>query len=598
MPQSLFTPLQDGQPVDAATFNRIFAELANRIGLLDERVSTAVEERNLLLTDAAVAAETVVGTPVYLDEATGVFRPAKAIVVHENGEFRCGPEALVAGIVAVKRSSQVATLLLAGLYDIDISAATSDSTPGVYYLAGGTAGRLTKTPSTPRIPVLHRTGATAIRFVPTFSELVEKHAHYSFPLTVAAAGVRARSGSPARDSIGSPNPALPGWLPASHASFAGKAPTGAAYGYNLAAHPALKAVWPPSPLSSVIVERSRGAADGTTAEGDFFRSLPIGVDRLVAVDDNGIWWMSDLAGETPWPFSDAAEPDGPQGSTPEAPRRTVTEMRIVFSRPTPGSRVSGVRSLRPKAGGAVSLRCVADGSPATAGDLEIDVDLNLTVGAIIDNESALALKSIEDGTLTSGPVVTTIRGVGDNVRLSGGQFAPVDPENPSGPKKYWGPIELSVTPVGVVELSPVTLRLDRVEQQQIGDIAFFSFAPNETSELFAVFRVPIGLGYANPRMKLQLRCLYTASGTAVDLVGSYKRIPAAASPTALPSSSTSLSLPTGAVVATANAYRDSTSPAFAVASGDYVSVRVTRNADGYVGSVGLISLVAHVEETP
>ena len=43
---------------------------------------------------------------------------------------------------------------------------------------------------------------------------------------------------------------LAGWLPADHASFNGKAPHGAQFGYNFKQHSSLANSWPPLPMAS------------------------------------------------------------------------------------------------------------------------------------------------------------------------------------------------------------------------------------------------------------------------------------------------------------------------------------------------------------
>ena len=114
---------------------------------------------------------------------------------------------------------------------------------------------------------------------PVQRDFLEDHIHYKVRLYAQPAGTNWSSSPASRrrhpPPVDTPDPTLPGWLPADHAIFNGRAPTGAVFGYNLATHPQLARIFPPIPPigapSSSIVARTRWAA----------KLVPMGLRRPV-----------------------------------------------------------------------------------------------------------------------------------------------------------------------------------------------------------------------------------------------------------------------------------------------------------------------------
>jgi len=210
--------------------------------------------------------------------------------------------------------------------------------------------------------------------MPQFKDYVDDHTHYRFDLVTAIAGSQLGGGAQHviqeengayRHSIVNGNDQFPGWLPADHTVFNGKAPANAIFGYNIKQHQALARVWPPIPMQSVAVLWDKGVGLVGATE------IPLGPTGLVICDVNGIWWLSDCHNDVPWPT-------GPNGGddddTPECPRSEAMRVTVVFLRMLVGNDRTMVTSLEPAADSPIEVvNC--DGDPARTGDLELDLAL-------------------------------------------------------------------------------------------------------------------------------------------------------------------------------------------------------------------------------
>lgn len=304
--------IQDGEPVNAGVASRPDRELEARSNYLRQRLDAAELGRAIVDSDVSLAADVLVGEAVYYNAANARYERALAAVENdaESGTLVPKASADVRGVVLAKVNATLGHVVLAGRVTLDISDAVSgDVEAGHYYLSAASPGKLTRQRPPVSVSVLYSNGAGDVFVQPHQRDFLEDHIHYKFELEWQPAGtVWPREDEP--QTIEDADSSLPGWLPADDASFNERAPAGAAYGYNLAAHPALEAVWPPIPLEAVSLDWHRQLTwvglngDENTPElfvGAGLTGIPLGADGLVQITNDGIWWMSNALHATPWP---------------------------------------------------------------------------------------------------------------------------------------------------------------------------------------------------------------------------------------------------------------------------------------------------------
>ena len=258
--------VREGEPVAAGVTNRPTQQLQQNINYLWEVLSASGLGSTIVIRRATVDASVKVGQPVYFSSSSKAFEQALATVASGtvDGHVVAAESAQVWGVVLQKLSSTLADILVSGYSALNLSeAVTGTVTAGLYYLSGSTPGKLVNTRTPVTIPVLRADGNGNVLVLPQFADFIDRHVHYKFDLVCQPAGTYTEPALNARHSISVPDATLPGWLPAGHASFNGTAPAGAMFGYNLAAHPALKNVWPPLPASEAYLEFDRGTTGFT-----------------------------------------------------------------------------------------------------------------------------------------------------------------------------------------------------------------------------------------------------------------------------------------------------------------------------------------------
>jgi hypothetical protein len=486
-----------------------------------------------------------------------------------------------------KASSTLADVVFYGYVTLDISAATGgDTAAGVYYLSGTTPGLLTRQRPPVSVAVLRADGNGRVLVVPQLVDLMERHVHYAFDLACLPAGATTPPVPGDRHTIDVPDPDAPGWLPAFHASFGGVAPAGAVFGYNLAAHPALRDVWPPVPASQATLEWDRGLDKEVGATG-----VPLGRGGLCVLDRNGIWWMSDCYGDVPWPTTlDTATPASDSlshsASEVECPRTLSMALRLWFTRVNFATDATAVTSLRSLSDRLV-VRCV-DGSEAATGDLTIDLDLDLVTREGVAGYQAL--KGLDGNTFSRGPVCEGVYALSDNVTLSSPAASIVD-----GEAVHHGPVGIAVSTDPSKELPVQLFRLDGAEEEFYLDTMYISLPEARETGVRCRIEVPADAALPSPQLRLRLTVLGRVLGTLPTLTVTARRLPRPASgldaPEQLPDEDAefAVAVDTAATLSLGGQYVEAAADPFEVAAGDTVFVSVTRaDDDGYPGAVGLI----------
>lgn len=593
--KELITLIRDGDFVEEAVLNAILRELHGNAVYLRDQFASALLGESIFARSVTVDSSAAVGMAVYYSSSDARWKQGLAsAAVDSSGNVSIAAAGQVWGIVYSKQNSTLADLLLLGYAEIDLSAAIDGTvTAGQYFLSGTAAGKLGSTSPPVGIPVLQVAGPGELSgthkvFVKTsFLDFFHSHQHYKFDLVPLPAGTASLAGG--RWSIPSPDAASAGWLPADHATFSGNAPDGAVFGYNMAAS-SIGDVWPPLPVSSVVMEWNRGV-DANVG----FTGVP---NDLVIMDATGIWWMSNCENDVPWPedVNSTTTTTTTTTITPECPRDLGMAIRVFFTKMAFQTDNAVVSSLRVAAGSEdlVEITCPDDGLPATTGNLQIAVDLALVEGAEVNDLDARAYKNLTVNELSKGPVVTRIRPGSNNVQIAG---------TASEDYKY-GDLTITVVETTTGSVLPVeVVRLDGVEEENYADVLALMFPPAKTTAFRGRILVP-DLSVSTVSLVLRTWWLGRTTGTFPVLNMSYRELPRpdpAATPVALPASDTAVVLNGTAVsFASANTYFELDSGVITANPASTILFTIERpgaGGDGYTGELHLIRQAGAVTGT-
>jgi hypothetical protein len=591
----------DGMPVAAASIDPPLDDLEHR----DEHLLALVNALHLgevvYAREVPIEPGMAVGTLVYYDAPSATYRPAAA-ALNAVGD-QVAPSSYAVGILWQIHTATVGTLVLYGKVKFDSPPALLDSpnAAGLRYVSY-LPGRLAVEAPALRLPVgTWQPAENALLFHPASAGMTEGHTHYRFELVASPAGTVSEAYLHPHEFI-SANPALPGWLPAGHAVFGGLAPDGAKFGYNLARHAELLAVFPPVPLDGAVVEVYLDGAGSSRAPDD-----------LVKITPTGIWWMRDDWGWAPWQMgADAfvAEPaDPPDPGDPGRPPPVelqygqgytgldnVCPARVFlwFSRPTHFTGNGVVQSLTAADNTPYVITDCA-GEPASSGNLIIDFDLDATQ-ADDDEDTGRALSRIRDNQFLLYPSVASLASKSEAIKVTGGV------QNADG--SFSGRLEIAYNdPSRSREVDAALFALEHARQDAFQNLFYMALPAGMASAV----RGRIDLPYrdaAGARVRLELCVFATAPGTVPELSASYRRMrrPAAGSVLSAPNNSAEAALPgivlsdgAGGAISRANVYFIAVGEAFPVDAGDTVYFTLRRNVDGYPGDIGIIRVKAVIE---
>jgi hypothetical protein len=501
------------------------------------------------------------------------------------GNYKLPPSAMPRGVVRSKSSANVASVILAGRYPTALSGAA----PGQYYLSATTPGGITLQTPPAAVPVLYFDGAYAY-VSPRPESFLDRHTHYRFELACATSGWAHTHGG--REKVVAVDVTRRGWLPADHASFDGKAPVGAAFGYNFAADSAISAAWPPLPAASAVLvwDKGEGYAGGAI--------IPTGAAGLCVVDAFGIWWMSDCPGDVPWPVAyewsssvSMLEPNDETG--PECPRSEEMKLTLYFTTVFGLTDRTTVTSLKAKpTSPLVVTDC--DGNVASTGPLQIDLDTSFLSQGDDAATGAIVFKEIHDGSLRRGYVQEGLIAGSGLIATSTHPTALT-----GGGTLHQGTVTLNAdNNLAGRMLNPQNVRLNGVKEHYLASskIQYLEYPPDRFSEArYLYYLPPVGLP-ASPQIQIEAWLYAPFSGTLPTLTLTAKRaVDPGSTPTTLSiPGDTAVNLPTNVGIG-AGQYVKITSSAIAVAPGDTLYVNLSRSApDGYTGYVGVLRLVAQL----
>ncbi len=594
--ENLLRLVKELDKVKAGTVNRPIRQIDQNVRYIWEVLQAASIGSTVYSRRQTVEAEVKVGMAVYFDTTTQKFMRALAVANVDNvsGVVSTAESAQVWGIVAAKINATLADILLYGVDDIDISQATL-TTPiaGLYYLSGASPGRLVQQKPPVSVAVLRRTPDGKVFVMPQFVDFLDRHTHYSFALVCEPAGTTSPPTEGGLHVITDGNDLLRGWLPADHPVFAGKAPAGAVFGYNLSAHPAVNNTWPPIPLTNAQLEWNKGLNQDVGYTG-----VPLGSGGLAVLDGSGIWWMSNCYGDVPWPldFDSTNSTSYSDSVGAECPRHIDMAMKLFFTKVNFATDSAVVLSLH-SGDARLKVHCYGDATkPASTGHLQIDLDLNLVVAN--DQQGYLALKDF-DPTTTSfkrGPVTEGVYALSSNVTLSGSVSGTRVIDDVSRVVRQ-GLVGISVDPADTKELDVQLIRLDGAEEAYYGSppIMYLEFIAGDEREYRGKIHIPFDLAIPTPQLSLRFEILGRAIGTLPQLEFSGRIVPRPVAgldtPLTLPLDAAEFTITCDTVTALAstNQYVEAVSDPFDIAPGDTVFFTVRRtSSDGYAGAMGVI----------
>ncbi len=592
--------IQNGRPVNAGEASRPDRDLESLYNYLLSLLDAADRSEALFARDVTVESAAKVGMPVYWATSAGRFERALAGAETDatTGTLRATAASFPVGIVYSKSSATTADLLLAGTAELAMTEAISGTiTDGLYFLSTQTAGYLTKEQPYASVPVLQVCDDKVFVQIDT-RDFLENHTHYRIALVCQPAGEYTATNPGEYPTIAAPNTIFPGWLPADHESFDGKAPVGAAFGYNMAAHPALERIWPPVPLSaaSFTWDKGQGLVGGT--------DVPLGQTGLVVANTNGIWWMSPCHEDVPWPNQDFTEAGLSSSigavsisSLQECSRNEEMRLLLHFAKYRFATNRTAVTSLEPDTGEPLEF-VNQDNEVATTGCLKARLRLDWAVDTESDSGGSRFVTTYDTETrkfLTSRAVSKIT--VGNGLSLTG-----TDPDEATAAADAvagQGRLHIALSAADQeILVTPLVVHVFAAKTRYEEMVPYVGFVAATTASARWSFQVPFTGLPSNPTFKLRLWLFGTTAGTIPTMTASYRVLPRpdGVTPVSLPSSDTSLTIDTNQTIST-NAYLEVESATVDVDAGDLVLVSLNRSsADGYAGEVGIISAVLVVEE--
>jgi len=594
--------VRPGESVTAGVTSRSTRALEQRSSYLKDRLDAIQQGRALVDADVTLSSDVLVGTPVYWNAVNLRYEPALAsTTVAADNSLEFSTSSFCVGICTDKSTSTSGAVTLFGLATVpSLSNATTDTTPGLYYVSGINAGKLTRTRPQVAIPACYVLGAkdacdtnVTVLVLPQFGSFFDDHIHYRFVLDPVAAGDLTDDGT--TYTITNPDVNLPGWLPANHESFDGKAPVGAYFGYNLNYDTKLAGVWPPIPLrGATLVWDKADAFMGRIVSTS-------GSNRQAIIDNNGIWWMSSCIESAPFAGSansaSSSASSASSSSSQACPANEDMHLTLWFTHMLFVTNQTVVRSLLSRS----PLLTVTDcnNQLATAGDLELDFNLELLVQDT-DLVGGEVMKIINtDGNIERGWVVEGIIAANEQVEISSTQQRYLDPDDPSTDVVHQGIIELSFVPdLAERDIAPQIVYLNDALERDYDDITYLAFPSGRDCEVRMRINVPPAGLPVNPVMLIRSQIFGLANGPFSNMTAAYRIIeranvanqPVAGSNTALNFAPTMSTATTGL---NALQVKEIETEEFAIAAGDTVFITFTRAAaatPSYSSEIGFMRI--------
>lgn len=583
--------IKTGESVVPGTPNRPLSQLSQQLENLFNLYKSSRFGEALFLFDATVDPDVKIGMPLYYNSNNNRFEATVLSVTtgEDNSRVSLADSAIPWGVLSKKKTSITGDILVFGSDSVDIRGDHSGVNPGgvvpsaTWYLSSS-PGHVRTSPSDVSVPVFRTLSNGKIFILPIFHEQLLNRPEYSFRLFMYPSGTVSMPAEGDPHVITNPSEAIPGWLPVSHPSIAGIAPAGAFFGYNLSAHSALAAVFPPVRPENVVIRMQR------SSHYDLNRRFygQVLYQDMVVVDANGVWWMTNSFDQVPWPTDlDNTNPLIPPN--PSDPQYDDYVLKMVFNDVLGREHRRGVNTLK-SGDSRIQVVCPLSGEPAVSGDLEIRFESFLEVDAE-DTPGYKVLKSVNSdlGTFQKGPVTSGVYAVSSNIQLVGNEKSLTS----NGLEIFRGDVGIRVTEAGDRAIPASIVKLQNVTEEA-NPILYLGMSNNFKSSYTAKFN--IGADFTSGlSLKFVMRLLGKVNGTFPNLDVEYVRVPkpgAILTPVSLPDIS-GVAIPmTTSVAVTANQIVEAVSSSFIVEPGDIVYLTVTRDpeagGDNYSGEIGVL----------
>lgn len=534
-----------GESVEAGVVSRPDRTLEERTDYLKDRLDAAELGRALFDMDATIAGDVLPGQPVFWNYATHRYEKALAAVEADptSQALVMQPSSDCVGICYKKKAADRADIVLRGIVELPelTNAIGLNIAPGRYYLSAVEPGKLVQQRPPVTVYVCYVQGpkdncadVPRVVVMPHVRDFIDEHTHYRFDLVCRPAGTVTTATVDGVDHVRftDSNPNLQGWLPVKlldgtdNPIFAGKAPAGALFGYNLSKHLALSRCWPPLPIQSVAMLWDKGVEHVGATE------IPLGRDGLAVCDVNGIWWMSDCVDDVPWPATITEPPETPPVA--ECPRDEFMRLAVVYIRMLVGNDRSVVTSLEPAYQSPIEVvNC--DNLPAKTGDLKLDLSLQtidcqplgLAFGGKVFNEVVdkhkLKKSWVTEGIVAHNLPQLTVTGHWQRTLTNQEKL---DLELPVNETVYaqQGLVKFEFdNQYADREIAPQIVRLNDAVERLYKDIPYLGLPSSQESSLRMRFNVPYVNLQDNTGLRLKIRVQLFGRGGALS-----------GSPTALP----------------------------------------------------------------
>lgn len=614
--------VQKNSGVTASNTSQSTRELEARTNELQSQLDASAAGMLLQWELRKVAPSVIEGTAVFWNAATSRFEPAQAGAEHDavTGSYVPTAASDVLGVCLHKEDSTTGTVIFAGFAEMTPTQVTNlfgaAAAVGRYYLSATTAGKLVKQRPSITVAVAYLLGpANAcdvnswVYILPQHRNFLEDHVHFQLELTALPAGEHTPPVYGDPHVITDADAAIKGWLPADHSSFSNTAPTGAVFGYNIAADTALAAVWPPMPPGSAILEILRPA---TVAADEISGFVRVPAD-FVRIDLHGIWWMSDCYNQVPWDTTYNSTAAGSSSSAAGCPVAPPVRLTLAFVRMLAITDKTVVTSLQPATGEPLKF-LDANGDPATTGDLYAKLNLALLIsdteeyGGQTLKDIAADASQFKRGWVTEGLVSGS-----SSVALTSTHSRALNPAaaiSSTNPEVHQGIITVDFTADGSDrELQPQLTKLtDTLEREHKG-VLYLGFPTGRTSSAKFSIVVPVtGLPSGNLQMHMRTLVFGRAAGVLPEITMTYYRVPRPTlhTPTVLATSQTAfdydVTTPSGDTDGSGTDLLvdnviEVDSDVFSIEAGDTIFVTVQRAADAspaLAADFGLIRIVGIV----
>lgn len=605
------------QSVNPSNPSQAIVELDSRTNFLREVLDKISAGKSLIRLNVPISVDVQIGHSVYWNQAAARYDRAMGILTVDpvSGNLVSTNQAQCVGICTAKDSATVGSIGLSGYVTASSAfllnmTGSATPVPGTYYLSNDTPGRCVRARPGVPIHVAYIQSPSAIcgieyevLIIPGVEDLVSDHIHLQFEMFAQPAGTHIPPAIGGTHTISPATPLTPGWLPAGHAIFNGRAPVGAKFGYNLSQHLSLNRHWPPVPAEALALEFTDYETLSNRV-GGLRRVDP----SFYQVNDYGLWWMSDCYGQIPWDrtINTTVAPAPPAAGCLSA---NVARMFASFGKTTFTTKDNAV--LRITGDTAGIIRYVdPDGAPAATGYLTTVFSPN----SAISNTTALGssvLKTITPNSLsfTAGRMTEGLLSTSSEISLSGTHSRLLNPLLPAGagnPLVHQGVITLAFSNTGaVIDLPASLVWLGDTLQREFGQIRYIGFPPGRVSKLTVRFDIPYETALLEFTLQVKIALIIgRLAGPVPAMTAQYfiLRRPSTALPQTITAFDTQISVTFDATTPTtgrpANVVVAVNTAPIAVFAGDSVLVTFTRNVDAYNTDIGFARVSGLLVKAP